>query len=141
MSAQYTFPHPRTFIPVPYMSPTPIESFLTNIIPQARVGRTVRVSVPSYPPEPEFESGMQVDHTYEAPTPLATEVDVHLRSDGILLYVAEAMYESGTSPLVVWVPAAPVVTSDSKDEQSQKHHMPDSVSTSITENPLDVFER
>lgn len=33
-----------------------------------------------------------------------TQVDVDIRPDGLLLYVAQASYEPGTSPLSTWVP-------------------------------------
>ena len=49
-----------------------------------------------------------------------------IQPDGLLLYVAQAIYEPGTSPLSSWVPlATPAV---------------DGASTETT-SPLDVFER
>lgn len=54
---------------------------------------------------------------------LLKSVDVPLDPDGILLYVRDAYYESGTSPLCVWIP-------------SQTFN-----DTGGMPNPLDVFER
>lgn len=89
------------------------------------------------------------------------ELDVPIASDGILLYVGEAAYESGESPLSVWVPRVPFEESDYR-RKNQDHEQEyddgktdggisvtesavsvdrvDSV-TSAKESPLDVFER
>jgi len=60
--------------------------------------------------------------TGHAPRMLQTEI----QPDGLLLYVAQAIYEPGTSPLSSWVPAASLVT--------------DGTGTEIS-SPLDMFER
>jgi len=59
--------------------------------------------------------------------PVPRTVQVKVNPDGLLLYVAQAIYESGTSPLSSWVPlVAPVTDEMVVTEQS---------------SPLDVFER
>lgn len=59
--------------------------------------------------------------------PALRHVQTEIKPDGLLLYVAQAIYEPGTSPLSSWVPlAAPVTDEMASMEQS---------------SPLDVFER
>ena len=58
--------------------------------------------------------------------PAIRPVQVEIKPDGLLLYVAQAIYESGTNPLSSWVPLAPVADEMASVEQS---------------SPLDVFER
>lgn len=60
--------------------------------------------------------------------PALRHVHTEIKPDGLLLYVAQAIYEPGTSPLSSWVPllAAPVTNEMASMEQS---------------SPLDVFER
>ena len=54
-------------------------------------------------------------------------VQTEIKPDGLLLYVAQAIYEPGTSPLSSWVPlAAPMTDEMASTEQS---------------SPLDIFER
>lgn len=62
---------------------------------------------------------------------LKTE-EVVVKSDGMLLYVAQATYEPGTSPLSLWVP----VRAYTQDEATGH---PQSIDAA--EGPLDVFER
>ena len=94
------------------------------------------------------EDGMQVDNTLESLdqfTHLAMrETDLHIASDGILLYVSEAMYESGESPLCAWIPRKRL------GENSPDLPMQLALSQSYTlaepkvigdESPLDLFER
>jgi len=59
------------------------------------------------------------------PVPRAAQSEI--KPDGLLLYVAQAIYEPGTSPLSTWVPlVAPATDEVECIEQS---------------SPLDVFER
>ena len=64
--------------------------------------------------------------------PLTTPLAVNVPSDGLLLYVAEASYESGTSPLSSWIPL--MAYDDS--------HLPDSVVPAPKQErgSLDMFE-
>lgn len=60
-------------------------------------------------------------------SPASRITQAEIKPDGLLLYVAQAIYEPGTSPLSSWVPLAAPAT----DEMA-------SVDQSF---PLDVFER
>ena len=53
-----------------------------------------------------------------------------IASDGLLLYLAQASYEPGTSPLSTWVPLRAYQT---REEQNN--------GLSPAESPLDVFDR
>ena len=57
-------------------------------------------------------------------------VQAEVRSDGLLLYVSQASYEPGTSPLSTWVPLRAYQT---REEQER--------GISAPESPLNVFER
>ncbi len=58
-------------------------------------------------------------------------VQAQIPPDGMLLYVAQASYEPGTSPLSTWIPLRAYQT---REEQEQS-------GPSIAESPLDMFER
>jgi hypothetical protein len=82
---------------------------------------------------------MQVDTASILPTPLPTPAPqpaqvytpapgrVTVRPDGFLLYVREAGYEPGTSPLSTWVPVELDVPSDGTNAAAQTR-------------PLELFE-
>ncbi|KAG8746245.1 hypothetical protein FRC10_005494 [Ceratobasidium sp. 414] len=99
-------PYPHRFLGVPYYLPplTPT-LFLQSIIPAAQ------------PQEGSAEGANEVSmDTGEGETEAQ-------KSDGILLYVKEAAYTSGETPLSCWVPAAPL-----DDAMNQ-------------EPPLQIFQR
>lgn len=80
---------------------------------------------------------MEVDTTLRltnAPASLVS-VSTSVSSDGLLLYVAEASYEAGTSPLSSWIP----ITNYSDDHGEQKTITQAPLGNS--EGPLDVFQR
>jgi snurportin-1 len=84
-------PYPHRFIGVPYFLPplTPT-LFLQSIIPAAQAQGPASADI----------NEMDMD---------AGEGNAAVRkSDGILLYVKEATYTSGETPLSCWVPAAPL---------------------------------
>ncbi|KAH9918652.1 uncharacterized protein B0H18DRAFT_1122909 [Fomitopsis serialis] len=105
----YRFPHPATFVTV----------FARHL------GHKTRNACPQ-------TSGMDLD----IPAPLITELEtvpVEIKSDGLLLYVAQATYEPGTSPLSSWVPLR---------AYAQAPHEPSLGTGKVTpESPLNVFER
>lgn len=65
-----------------------------------------------------------------APLVQLQTVRAEVQSDGMLLYVAQASYEPGTSPLSNWIPLRAYQT---RDEQQS--------GASLAESPLDVFEQ
>ncbi|KAJ8073508.1 hypothetical protein PM082_011784 [Marasmius tenuissimus] len=114
----YQFAYPTTLVPVPHNTDTSFQSLLQSIIPSARSQRPIDVMIPNVT---EFQGGMEVDNERR---PLVA-FKANIASDGLLLYVAEACYESGTSPLSSWIPMRSFDT--------------DAMQTS--EVPLDLFER
>lgn len=98
-----TFPYPMTFVPIPYHSEVSLPNLLSAIIPMARSPRIVSV-IPRFPsPSNNTEGEMQVD----AQSMVGGEgqrMEVQVQSEGLLLYVSQATYEPGTSPLSTWVP-------------------------------------
>ncbi len=67
--------------------------------------------------------------------PAELQADIHLRSDGILLYVAEAAYESGTSPLSAWIPSSVQANAGAPHDRNVV------AGASENEAPLIVFSR
>lgn len=70
------------------------------------------------------------------------DLEIAIASDGLLLYVGEAAYETGESPLSVWVPRKPteevVGTTGSMSQQTLNGPI---TSQDTKESPLDCFER
>lgn len=103
---QYHFPYPITFLPVPYYTDTTLPTLVTQIIPMARSVRSVAVNIPALLPPPSSAEGMDIDISFKyvkGPAPLVP-FSANVTPDGLLLYVAEASYEAGTSPLSSWIP-------------------------------------
>ena len=120
----YCFPYPTTFLRIPYYTNTTFAQFVSTIIPLARSPYRAQVSIPTGPRD-DMEV-MDIDSP-EFTGPVPRHVQTEIKPDGLLLYVAQAIYEPGTSPLSSWVPlAAPVTDEMASMEQS---------------SPLDVFER
>ncbi|KAB5592888.1 hypothetical protein CTheo_3677 [Ceratobasidium theobromae] len=86
-------PYPHRFLGVPYYLP-PLTSalFLQTIIPVAQI------SAP--PARSSTEMEMEMDTNEGQAT--------CVKSDGILLYVREAAYTPGETPLSCWIPSAPL---------------------------------
>lgn len=82
----------------------------------------------------DFLSG-QEEGTGSWPGPQTKDTDITIRSDGLLLYVGEASYESGESPLSVWLPCEPT--------ERHGYDRIGGTSNPVTkiESPLDMFER
>lgn len=108
---RYQFPYPTNLIPIPYHTNTSLSSLDISVIPMARTIRTIPVDVPILLPNPPLQdvsgNGMQVE---SATTPSfrakgsIESVSTNVQPDGLLLYVSEASYEPGTSPLSSWIP-------------------------------------
>lgn len=139
----YRFPYPITLAPVPYVKPDSLHTILSDLIPRARCGQTFHLRIPVLS---EFRSSngeeMQIDFMSSQDVGLGPwpgiqikDTDVAIRSDGLLLYVGEASYESGETPLSVWIPCRPV------DQRGQDNLETMLSPTSREESPLDMFER
>ncbi|CAE7147529.1 unnamed protein product [Rhizoctonia solani] len=86
-----TRPYPHRFLGVSYyLPPLTTTLFLQQIIPAAQITQ----------PEARTSTDMEMD-TSEGSTGGP-------KSDGILLYVREAAYTPGETPLSCWIPAAPL---------------------------------
>ncbi|KAI5124675.1 hypothetical protein M0805_004283 [Coniferiporia weirii] len=140
----YRFPYPTTFAPVPYTTPISFDLILSELLSQARSGRAVRLKLPVLP-DMRNSGGdgeeMQVDSSHGQDTMQGLwsadrmqDVDVPIKSDGLLLYVGEASYESGESPLSVWVPR--VLYEEHAYDGTAAVNAPGE-----KESPLDAFER
>jgi len=107
---------------IPYYTNTTFVHFLDTIIPRARSSCRAQVSIPA---EPNDLDMIIESSQFAGPPPRITQAEI--KPDGLLLYVAQAIYEPGTSPLSSWVPlAAPATDEMVRVKQS---------------SPLDVFER
>ncbi|KAI6016195.1 hypothetical protein EDC04DRAFT_2903467 [Pisolithus marmoratus] len=127
----YRFPYPTSFVPIPYHTDTTLQSLFSSIIPLARSTREISVEVPASAPfQPSSPAAMSVDTTYDPIEALSSKtVTSQIRSDGLLLYVTQASYEEGTSPLSCWVPIQPITGSSNQGV------------TSPNTSPLDLFQR
>ncbi|KIM76219.1 hypothetical protein PILCRDRAFT_826582 [Piloderma croceum F 1598] len=143
----YHFPYPTSFLPIPYHTNTALPHLSSYIIPLARSVRLVSVDVPltSPPPSSTHEPAspsMDIDNSNSPSTPpppppmILTSLPVNLQSDGLLLYVAQASYEPGTSPLSSWIPIG--INSDAEDKDLD---LDGTSPSSNASRPLDLFER
>jgi len=124
-SVGYHFPYPTTFLRIPYYTNTTFAHFLSTIIPRARSSYQAQVSVPAG--HNDAADVMDIESPqFMGPAPRIAQADI--KPDGLLLYVAQAIYEPGTSPLSSWVPlVSPVADEMAGIEQSS--------------SPLEMFER
>ena len=120
---EYRFPYPTTFLQIPYYTNPTFAHFLDTIIPRARSIFHAQVPIPAGPNDTDV---MDIESSqFMGPAPRTAQAEI--KPDGLLLYVAQAIYEPGTSPLSSWVPlAAPATDEMASVEQP---------------SPLDVFER
>lgn len=120
------FAHPVRLLPVPYHQGLTCTTIINTVIPLARSPRRVQITVPL-----NNARGASHDMDIDQAT---QESEMELNPDGILLYVAQASYESGTSPLSVWIPSRSL---------NDPHAGPSAVPALHpgSESPLDVFDR
>ncbi|KAI0330070.1 hypothetical protein GY45DRAFT_1354154 [Cubamyces sp. BRFM 1775] len=135
-STTYQFPHPTTFAPIPYHTDTTLPSLVSSLIPLTRTTRSIPVPVPVPSAEEDTQGSMELDGAGAMPLMKVRTVQATVRSDGMLLYVAQATYEPGTSPLSSWVPLRAYQT---HEERMQQETMGGIGNTA--ESPLDLFER
>ncbi|KAF8880030.1 hypothetical protein BD779DRAFT_1676093 [Infundibulicybe gibba] len=102
---KYHFSYPTTFIPIPYHADTTLATLSNYIIPEAQSTRIIEVSVPRSLTQAPPDGSMDIDASQSSigTAPLAT-FPASIPADGLLLYVSEASYEAGTSPLSSWIP-------------------------------------
>ena len=157
--AHYIFSYPTTIVPVPFVAPTTYATLLHDVIPKVRRPSGVRVRIPAMAgvsiPSPVVEENpslaspvsatdvpeadMQVDTPTvlfrpQAPPAPLQEVEATITPDGILLYLTEAAYTSGTGPLSAWVPLKAY-----GDPGGGKGEGDDDLAMQIS--PVDLFER
>ncbi|KAI0000633.1 hypothetical protein BJV74DRAFT_821134 [Russula compacta] len=87
----YSFPYPTTFLQIPYYTDTAFPDFLSTIIPRARSSYRAQISIPARPNDTD---AMDIDSLQPAGLAPST-VKVEIKPDGLLLYVAQAIYEPG----------------------------------------------
>ncbi|KAJ7033189.1 hypothetical protein C8F04DRAFT_1105436 [Mycena alexandri] len=122
----YRFPYPTKLLAVPYHTDTSLLALVSQIIPLARASRSVDVEVPVLGNDAGATESMAVDQ----PTAVRTTRTAEVGADGLLLYVTEACYEAGTSPLSTWIPIT---------KYEEANTMTDPVNA--TDGPLDLFHR
>lgn len=119
----FRFPYPTTFLLVPCFTDTTFAHLLGTVIPRARSSYRTQVFVPSGPADADV---MDIESPQSPPGHAPRASQAEIQADGLLLYVAQAIYEPGTSPLSSWVPLASPAADGASTE---------------TSSPLDVFER
>ncbi|GLB39340.1 putative functions as an U snRNP-specific nuclear import adapter [Lyophyllum shimeji] len=152
--AGYRFPYPTSFVPVPYHTDTTLPMLLTHVVPLSRAPHTVPITLPLRDvPRPAFNfgvthrsgEGMEVDASKGGTERGEGEevwefgrgyvqTEAQVMPDGLLLYVKEASYESGTSPLSSWIPIVGYA-------EGQGAGAAQGQGQGQAEGPLDLFER
>ena len=135
-AADWAFKYPITFVPIPYFNDTKYGTFLNDIIPRALTTRQCLIDVPKVQHAEIDKNGldnMDIDNLLDSDE-LLVPTEVNLRSDGILLYVAQASYEPGNSPLSNWIPVTNPMLTEGDNFNSQ---LPSAINTS----PLSLFRR
>ncbi|KAH9477752.1 Snurportin-1 [Psilocybe cubensis] len=149
---KYLFPYPTTFIPVPYHATTTLSALDNIIIPAARSWRQVSISVPTSSNWNGLgEGGMEIEpsgslnaHIPFQPHIALTSTETAIKPDGMLLYVAEASYEPGTSPLSSWIPIRGYDIDGEENVHRESVSQDAQICAShreIPEGPLDLFQR
>ena len=139
---------------MPYHTDTTCLTLLEHIIPFVKTPQSFIIDVPNVPislsqapcPDKTGRHGLEDEMDVEPPgsnfgmTQATHQVTVTIESDGLLLYVAEASYESGTSPLSSWIPIV-----SCEDAQGEEFHQCYQEAKRLGEHkasgPLAVFER
>ncbi|KDQ60325.1 hypothetical protein JAAARDRAFT_191717 [Jaapia argillacea MUCL 33604] len=143
----YRFPYPTSFAPIPYHLDTSILSLSSTIISLARSSRFISIDIPapfSFPlssSNSSEEPSMDVDHASSHSSLLTgkgelASISCEVKPDGLLLYVAQASFEPGISPLSNWIPIIGY-----HDEESHPGPGVPGHAHKQPERPLDTFER
>jgi snurportin-1 len=155
---RYYFPYPTNFIPIPYHTDTSLHLLDTYIIPFAREPRVISVDVPISNAESvshSSQTGQCSEFTFQAPgshwnlnpqinttiyQPVAP-VAASIQSDGLLLYVSEASFEPGTSPLSSWIPISDSGKGKDETELDVEEEEGTDVNMGGEKGPLDLFQK
>ncbi|PCH45122.1 hypothetical protein WOLCODRAFT_139399 [Wolfiporia cocos MD-104 SS10] len=130
VQAHYQFPHPASFVPVPYHTDTTLAHLANDLIPLTRSVCSVTVAIPSQTSAHDAEAAMDLDGEVSSLVQLETMVS-QVQPDGMLLYVSQATYEPGTTPLSSWIPLKAYEPNTGAGDGMQAD----------VESPLAVFER
>ncbi|KAJ7592990.1 hypothetical protein C8J56DRAFT_487050 [Mycena floridula] len=114
--SQHPFSFPTLLLPIPYHV-TSLSTLCSQIIPIARSSRIITVTIPPGPGN--IGDTLAMDTTLDE---VSQPMNVTVSPDGLLLYVATASYEAGTSPLSSWIP---MISHDA----------------TVVESPLEKFQR
>jgi snurportin-1 len=107
----------------------------------------ITVDVPIYNTEPVSHWNLNPQNSTTASHPHSVEpMAANIQPDGLLLYVSEASFESGTSPLSSWIPITGYdqdsgKEKDPKEEERADVSMDGEKGPSGKEGPLDLFQR
>ncbi|KAJ3571282.1 hypothetical protein NP233_g3858 [Leucocoprinus birnbaumii] len=151
----YQFPYPTRLIPIPYYTDMALPVLYQHIIPNVKAPRSLTIDLPISPQRPfqapsftqsgvqRQEDGMDIE---SPPFTFGTAQDTHqvdatIHSDGLLLYVAEASYESGTSPLSSWIPVVSYEENDQGESLQPHGEAKPNPEHKQVSGPLAVFER
>ncbi|KAF9517820.1 hypothetical protein BS47DRAFT_1339039 [Hydnum rufescens UP504] len=132
---ELVFDYPFVFLPVPHHTPPiAVGRFVDTVIPAARMVRTIEVPLslvegtgsddvgmdmdfnsdavdefgrrmPTSSVQETMRGGQLVSPVYRTQGPLRQSVTATIGTDGLLLYVSEASYQPGETPLSCWIPA------------------------------------
>lgn len=126
---QYEFHYPNTLLCVPYHLDLSISHLTKVVVPLARSQRQIPIVIPV---QSQASESMELDQVEPKVQIELMEKTVTLSSDGMLLYVSQATYEPGTSPLSLWIPVKTY-------GEETTTGTPSSLIPSV--GPLDIFER
>ncbi len=145
-STQYQYQYPTALIPIPYHLNLTLPHLSAQLIPLTRTTRHIPITVPiSMLAEPQVESStatmeLELSEGSNAVVELQSKL-AEVRPDGMLLYMAQASYEPGTSPLSTWVPIRAYAENRTSDGNADGGiSIPRNFSSAL-EGPLDIFER
>jgi len=125
-TSQYQFSYPTLFVAIPYHTDTTFSHLINTLVPLTRSSRRIPISIPS-----QALNAMDTDNDGPRSTTALQSTIAEVHSDGLLLYVSQATYEPGTSPLSSWVPLK--AYSEDREATSDPNMTHD--------GPLDKFDR
>lgn len=126
---------------MPYHTDLSPAAVLNHLVPTSRTIRHIPIPVPISPEEVRANKrasvdGMTIEAEDTAKVVELTTGTAPVNSDGMLLYVAQATYEPGTSPLSLWVPLHAYV-----DKKADGHDGEMAMEVGSDDSPLGLFEK